>query len=364
MVSYKKSISPLQLKELLPASRNALDNVESSRSVLSNIFDKNDNRLIMIVGPCSFHDPKACFEYSKRLKLLAKIVLPMIYIVMRVYLEKPRTNLGWKGYINDPALNNTYCIEKGFYNSRKYMLDLCEMGMPIATEILTPYSYLYFEDLLSWGAIGARTSESQPHREIASGLPMPIGFKNGTDGGVESAINGISFSSRPQVFLGMNLDGRISILHTQGNPYGHLVLRGSDKKQNYCKEDIAKAEEGLCKLNLPASLIIDCSHGNSSGDPDRQIDVLNEVISQRNLGNDSIRGVMMESFLENGNQSIPTNISQLHYGQSITDACVGWKNTERMIIRIYESLEKADIARKSSHRPSSNVYIENFSMNL
>jgi 3-deoxy-7-phosphoheptulonate synthase len=261
-----------------------------------------------------------------------------LLVVMRVYFEKPRTAIGWKGYINDPRMDDTFRIEEGMQKAREFLLALNELGMPAGTEALDPISPQYLGDLIAWTAIGARTSESQTHREMSSGLSTPVGFKNGTDGSVEAAVNAIISASRPHSFLGINMQGRTSVVRTAGNRYGHLVLRGGGGRPNYDSVSVAIAEQGLAKAKLPQNIVIDCSHANSYKNPDRQPLVMHDVVNQIRLGNQSIIGLMIESNIEAGNQTIPEDLSQLKYGCSVTDACDDWPSTEKMLREAYDIL--------------------------
>ncbi len=338
MLKRTKIASPSELKKELSLSAAALKSIESSRREIRAILDNKDKRLLVIVGPCSFHDPNACAEYAGRLHQLADEVSDKLFIVMRVYLEKPRTSLGWKGYINDPYLDDSFKMEEGAYRSREFMLKLCELGLPVASEILSPYAHFYFDDLLSWAAIGARTVESQPHRELAASLSMPIGFKNPISGSIQTAINAILFSMRKQTFLGVNEAGGMDIIQAHGNPYSHLVLRGSQNGPNYGNKDIMAAEQILEKHGLPKNIIVDCSHDNSSKNYKQQEVVLSDLIAQINAGTSSIKGVMIESFIEDGNQPVSGCASNFKYGCSITDQCLGWENTEAVIREAYQQL--------------------------
>ena len=362
MSSYKNCLSPLKIKECLPSNTTLIDNVRLSREAITNILNATDDRLLMIMGPCSFHDFDAALCYAKKLNVLANLVKDKVLIMMRVYLEKPRTNTGWKGYLNDPELNDTFCVEKGIYKARQFMLDLCEMKLPIATEILNPYAYMYFDDLLSWAAIGARTSESQPHREVASGLAIPIGFKNAMSGNLESAISGIAFASRSHVLLGINPEGNISLVKTAGNPHGHLILRGGKNGTNFQSENILQAEELMDKYNITKNIIVDCSHGNSSKNPNNQKIVMDNIILQINSGNKSIKGVMVESFLEHGNQPLNAQPENLKYGLSITDACIDWNTTELLVTDVYQNLLFNKAQNSRFINTETSLYYDNFPM--
>ena len=327
--------SPEKLKNLLPVSDTVIENVLNSRNAIKKILEGEDSRILMIVGPCSIHDPKAALEYAKRLKNLADEVSETVLIVMRVYFEKPRTTVGWKGLINDPELDGSHKINKGIELARRLLLEINALGLPCATETLDPITPQYLADLISWSAIGARTTESQTHREMASGLSMPVGFKNGTDGGLSVAINAMKSAVQPHHFLGINNKGLSSAIQTSGNRNVHLVLRGGSNGPNYDAVSIQKATEFLASEGLPEAIVIDCNHANSAKDPSRQELVLRDAIHQIKNGNNSIIGIMIESNINGGNQSIS---SSLQYGVSITDACLDWENTNRIILNAHKSL--------------------------
>lgn len=331
--SQKILATPQEVKVNLPVSEQALSTVMSSRKTLENILDRKDDRLIVVVGPCSIHDPEAAIDYAKKLLKLSKQIESQIYIVMRVYFEKPRTTNGWKGLINDPDMNDSFDVEKGIKIARKLLIKINEMGMPAGTEALDPISPQYLGDLISWSAIGARTTESQTHREMASGLSTPVGFKNGTDGSLSTAINALLSVSHPHNFLGINQNGQIAVTRTKGNPYGHAVLRGGNQGPNYDKESITVATQQLEAKNLAPNLMIDCSHANSNKKPENQPRVLDNCIQQINNGNKSIIGFMLESNLKSGNQAIPEDLKDLRYGVSVTDGCIGWDDTENILTR-------------------------------
>lgn len=290
---------------------------------------------MLVVGPCSIHDPKAALEYARQLKSLADRVKGKIFIVMRVYFEKPRTTIGWKGLINDPFMDDSFHIEEGLKKARRLLLDITETGLATGTEALDPIVPQYISDLICWSAIGARTIESQTHREMASGLSMPVGFKNGTDGNIQVAIDAMKSALTSHHFLGIDMQGRTSIFKTKGNRYGHIVLRGG-KHPNYDPESVSLCEKALKEAGLRQEIMIDCSHGNSKKDPKRQPIVFQETMKQVKEGNSSIIGMMLESNLFEGNQSIPPDlkeIGQLKYGVSVTDKCIDWKTTEQLILR-------------------------------
>ena len=323
--------SPEEILARVPLSPSAADLVMRGREVLRHILDRSDERLFIVVGPCSIHDPVAALDYAKRLKALADEVSQTLYLVMRVYFEKPRTTTGWKGDINDPDMDDSFRVDQGMYKARAFLLQLAELGLAAGTEALDPISPQYLGDLISWTAIGARTTESQTHREISSGLSTPVGFKNGTNGDVGIAVNAILSASRPHSFLGINGQGRTSIVRTRGNRYGHLVLRGGDGRPNYDTVSVQMAEQALRKAGLPTNIVVDCSHANSYKKHEWQPLVMADVVNQVRLGNQSLVGMMIESNIVAGNQSIPEDLSQLRYGCSVTDACVDWETTETMI---------------------------------
>jgi 3-deoxy-7-phosphoheptulonate synthase len=330
--------TPEDLHARLPLSDKAGDVVLQGREALKNILDRKDHRMFVVVGPCSIHDPVAGLDYARRLKALQAEVADTMLLVMRVYFEKPRTTTGWKGYINDPDMDDSFHIERGMYNARKFLLDVCELGMPTATEALDPISPQFLGDLIAWTAIGARTTESQTHREMSSGLSTPVGFKNGTDGDIDIAINAILSASHPHSFLGVNGQGRVAIVRTRGNPYGHVVLRGGDGRPNYDTVSVAMAEQALVKAKLPANIVVDCSHANSYKKPELQPLVMADVVNQVRFGNKSLVGVMIESNIVAGKQAIPEDLSKLVYGCSVTDGCVGWDTTEQMIREAHVAL--------------------------
>ena len=323
--------SPEEIHARLPLTASAASLVMHGREVLRNILDRRDPRLFVVVGPCSIHDPVAGLDYAQRLKALADAVGETLYLVMRVYFEKPRTTTGWKGYINDPDMDDSFRVDQGMHKAREFLLQLAELGMPTGTEALDPIAPQYLGDLMSWTAIGARTTESQTHREISSGLSTPVGFKNGTNGDVGIAVNAILSASRPHSFLGINGQGRTSIVRTRGNRYGHLVLRGGDGRPNYDTVSVQMAEQALRKAGLPSNIVVDCSHANSYKKHDLQPLVMADAVNQVRLGNKSLVGMMIESNIVAGNQAIPDDLSQLKYGCSVTDGCVDWETTEKMI---------------------------------
>jgi len=339
ITNLERLVTPQHFKQQFPINDKIASHVERSRATLRNILDRKDNRLIVIVGPCSVHDTKAAIEYAERLAKLADQLKEDLFIVMRVYFEKPRTTVGWKGLINDPHLDGSFQIETGMSIARELMLEICELGLPIANEALDPISPQYMQDLISWSAIGARTSESQTHREMASGLSVPIGFKNGTDGSLTVAINALQSVSSSHSFLGVDNDGKVAIVHSSGNPHAHIVLRGGGGKTNYDSVSVKLAEEQLEKHGLKTNIMIDCSHANSNKDPQLQPLVLENIGQQIIDGNTSIIGVMLESHLKAGNQKLTDDKSQLEYGKSITDGCIDWETTENALVELAAKLK-------------------------
>lgn len=323
--------SPEEIHARLPLSDKAGEVVMQGRATLRNILERKDHRLFVVVGPCSIHDPVAGLDYARRLKALADEVGDTLYLVMRVYFEKPRTTTGWKGYINDPDMDDSFHVDQGMHKARQFLLDIAEIGLPAGTEALDPVSPQYLGDLIAWTAIGARTTESQTHREMSSGLSTPVGFKNGTNGDIGIAINAILSASRPHSFLGINSQGRTAIVRTRGNRHGHVVLRGGDGRPNYDTVSVKMAEQALAKAKLPNNIVVDCSHANSYKNPELQPLVMADVVNQVRLGNQSLVGAMIESNLVPGNQPIPEDRTQLKYGCSVTDACIDWETTEKTI---------------------------------
>ncbi|SHO55240.1 Phospho-2-dehydro-3-deoxyheptonate aldolase, Tyr-sensitive [Vibrio quintilis] len=330
IIEQQVLITPEQLKDKLPLSAEAQAFIHQSRQTISDIIHKRDHRLLVVCGPCSIHDLDAAKDYARRFKALAEAVSDQLFLVMRVYFEKPRTTVGWKGLINDPYLNGTFDIEHGLHVGRQLLVELAEMGIPLATEALDPISPQYLSDTFSWAAIGARTTESQTHREMASGLSMPIGFKNGTDGSLLTAINAMQAASSSHRFMGINAEGQVALLTTQGNLNGHVILRGG-KQTNYDSVSVAECEEEMRQSKLEPSLMIDCSHANSRKDFRRQPLVAEDAFRQIREGNRSIVGLMIESHLNEGNQSADLPLDQMEYGVSITDACINWETTETLL---------------------------------
>jgi len=340
IVSSTRLITPEELKRTLPVSERAAVSVISGRDTVKNILERRDKRLFVVLGPCSIHDPAAAMEYGRRLQALSERVNETLYLVMRVYFEKPRSTVGWKGLINDPHMNGSFQIEEGLHIARRLLLDLAELGLPLATEALDPISPQYIQDLISWSAIGARTTESQTHREMSSGLSCTVGFKNGTDGGLAVAINALKSVIHPHNFLGINSEGQVSIVRTAGNRYGHIVLRGGNGKSNYDSVNIATCKKALKQAGVCSYIMVDCSHENSSKDPALQPLVAENVVNQIIEGNRSIIGLMIESNINFGSQSIPDNLDELRYGVSVTDGCIDWEATERCILDMHEKLLK------------------------
>lgn len=338
-------ITPDKLKQDIPLTAKAEEVVSEGRQTINSILDRKDHRIFVVIGPCSIHDVDAAKDYARRLKALSEKVNDTIYLVMRVYFEKPRTTVGWKGLINDPHLNDSFEVEEGLHIGRQLLIDIAEMGLPTATEALDPISPQYLQDTISWSAIGARTTESQTHREMSSGLSVAIGFKNGTDGGLAVATNALKSVAHPHSFLGINREGQVSVVRTKGNPYAHIVLRGGGGKPNYDSVSVALCEQELDKSGLTKNIMIDCSHANSSKDPGLQPLVMQNATNQILEGNKSIIGLMVESNINWGNQSIPEDLSQLKYGVSVTDACIDWETTEKSILEMHEKLKSVLPAR-------------------
>lgn len=331
-------IAPKDLKQVFPLSLEGASFVKESRDTIRAILNGEDKRLMVVIGPCSIHDTKAAIEYADKLKKISDELSDKLFIVMRVYFEKPRTTVGWKGLINDPDLDGTHKISKGLGLARQLFCSITDRRLPIASEMLDPITPQYLSDMISWGAIGARTTESQTHREMASGLSFPVGFKNGTDGGLKIATDAMASACRPHSFLGINYEGITAIVHTKGNPDIHIVLRGGNDSPNYSAEDIEKTIGLLKENNLPPSIMVDCSHANSYKNHERQSEVLENVINQIKAGQTAINSVMIESNLCAGNQNIPDDLTQLKYGVSVTDKCVDWETTEKMLREAHAKL--------------------------
>jgi len=337
---YIPLLTPKNLKQEILITTKANKTVAFGRGVIEKILQKKDQRLLVIVGPCSIHDEEAALEYAKKLNLLQKQVEKTLFLVMRVYFEKPRTIVGWKGMINDPYLDGTCDIIEGLRKARSLLLKITEMGLPSATEMLDPITAQYMTDLVSWSAIGARTTESQTHRELASGLSMPVGFKNSLDGNLSSAINALIAARTPQSFLGIDQDGKPCVVKTGGNPWGHIVLRGG-KRPNYDPISIEEARLNLIEKKLPEAIMVDCSHANSMKKYQGQSVVWKNIIGQFISGNEALIGLMLESNLHEGNQGGCADVSSLKYGVSITDECISWKTTEQLMLWANEQLLQA-----------------------
>ena len=329
--------SPNNLSKKLPTTHKGKRNIMAAREVVSDILSRKDSRLMVIIGPCSIHNLEAAKEYAHKLKNLSEELKESLYIVMRVYFEKPRTTIGWKGLISDPDMDNSLDVDKGLYQSRQFLTWLADLGMPAATEALNPITPQYLADLISWCAIGARTTESQTHREMSSGLSMTVGFKNGTDGNLKMAVNAIKACSSPQSFLGINDEGQISIFKAKGNKSSHIILRGGIKP-NYHSEDIERCEKLLQQNDLPERIMVDCSHDNSNQDYRLQGKVVEEIGTQIIAGNKSIFGIMLESNLFSGNQKILDNQNEMKYGVSVTDGCIDWEETQSVLRRLAETI--------------------------
>ncbi len=338
--SQEVLISPEQLKQELPLTGAAEIAVTEGRQTVRNILDRKDHRLMVVIGPCSIHDVDAAKDYAQRLKKLSDELSDTLYIVMRVYFEKPRTTVGWKGLINDPYLDDSFKIQEGLHIGRQLLLDISEMGLATATEALDPISPQYLQDLVSWSAIGARTTESQTHREMASGLSSAVGFKNGTDGGLTVAINALESVSSPHSFLGIDGQGKVAITRTKGNPYGHVVLRGGNGKPNYDSVSIALCEQELEKASVSQNIMVDCSHANSNKNHELQPLVMDNIANQIIEGNKSIIGIMVESNIGAGNQKMSSNLDDMEYGVSITDKCIDWETTENTLRKMAEGIRE------------------------
>ena len=330
-------ITPEELKRQLPATEEVKRGISQNREIVRSIIDGTDKRLLLVVGPCSIHNPREAIDYAERLKALSESVNDKLFIVMRAYFEKPRSTVGWKGLINDPHLDDSFKIAEGLAMARKLLLEISNLGLPLANEALDPITPQYLQELFSWTAIGARTSESQTHREMASGLSCPVGFKNGTDGSLDVALNALQSVKSPHRFLGISPDGKVSIVTTKGNAHAHVVLRGGTNGPNYYPENIAVCEEELESIGATQAIMVDCSHANSNKDHTKQGSVLEAVAEQISVGNKSIRGVMLESNLNPGNQKVDSS-QELQYGVSITDACIGWEETERLLRDFHKAL--------------------------
>ncbi len=331
-------VSPQQLRDELAQTAATNRTTVEGRQTIQQILKRTDRRLLLIVGPCSIHDEQAAIEYAQRLSALRRQVIDRLFIVMRVYFEKPRTTVGWKGLVNDPHLNGSFDITEGLRRARRLLLTINAMGLPAATELLDPFTPQYVADLVAWTAIGARTTESQTHRQMASGLSMPVGFKNSTGGDLQVALDAMKAARGRHAFLGVDDGGRLTMIHTRGNPWGHPILRGGGGRTNFNPEDVAEAARLTEKAGLEPNLMVDCSHANAAKKAERQQIAFRSVIEQRCGGNDNLIGLMVESNLSEGNQALTEDLSQLRYGVSITDACIGWEQTEQLILWAYEQL--------------------------
>ena len=336
IVAHEVLVTPEQLKAKLPVSEAVRESVQEAREAVRGILDRSDHRLLIVIGPCSIHDVDAAREYAKRLRTLADELQDSLLIVMRAYFEKPRTTIGWKGLINDPHLDDTFCVAQGLEIARSLLLDIATLGLPLSTEALDPITPQYMQDLIVWSAIGARTAESQTHREMASGLSSVIGFKNGTDGSLDVAINALESVASPHRFLGISPSGQVAVLHTRGNAHAHIVLRGGSDGPNYSIDHIEACETALNKIHQTANIMVDCSHANSNKDHNKQIEVARDIASQISSGNQSIIGLMIESNLSEGNQKLTEDLTTLRYGVSITDACIGWEQTDSLLRELSE----------------------------
>ncbi len=336
--SETEIVHPDQIKAEHPLTQRAVDTVMTGQQTIKQILDGSDPRLFVVVGPCSIHDVKAAREYAHKLKALADEVQDTLYLVMRVYFEKPRTSVGWQGLIADPYLDDSYNIEQGIRCARQLLLDIAEIGLPTAGEALDLVTPQYIQDLFSWTAIGARTTESQTHRKMASGFSSAVGFKNGTNGDYGVAINAILAAAHENNFVSINPEGKVAIIRTKGNPYSHIVLRGGHNGPNYDAKHIAACEKQLRHASVPTNIMVDCSHANSHKKPENQLLVMKDIAQQIEQGNHSIKGIMIESNLHGGNQSIPQQLDDLVYGVSVTDACIDWQTTETSLRELRNSL--------------------------
>jgi 3-deoxy-7-phosphoheptulonate synthase len=347
IASSRVLLTPNDIRSKLPLTDSAKTTVLKFREEIQNILNGQDDRKFIVVGPCSIHDIQAAEEYAEKLRKLAERVKEKFLLIMRVYFEKPRTTVGWKGLINDPDMDDSFHIEKGLLIARSLLIKLAEMGLPTATEALDPIVPQYIGELICWSAIGARTTESQTHREMASGLSMPVGFKNGTDGSIQVALDALQSAIKPHHFLGINQMGQVSIFQTTGNPYSHIILRGGSGKPNFDAASVKVAEDKFKELDLQPRIVIDCSHGNSNKNHKQQAAVFDNVIQQVLEGNQSIVGLMLESNLHEGNQPFSCNLDELKYGVSVTDKCINWDETEQIILAAYERLsEKAVVLNR------------------
>ena len=338
IIETQELSTPEDVRKELPITELSAKTILDSRKTIENILDEKDDRIFVVIGPCSIHDPVAAMDYAKKLKKISQDVSENLFIIMRVYFEKPRTTVGWKGLINDPMLDGSFEINKGIRVGRKLLLDIVDLEIPAGTEYLDLISPQYIADIISWGAIGARTTESQCHRELASGLSCPIGFKNGTDGNLQITIDAIKAASGAHHFLSVTKEGNSAIFSTSGNPYCHTILRGGSNKVNYDEKSIDDVSARLDKANLPQQIIVDCSHANSLKDHKKQMVVVDNLVGQLSHGEKRIKGLMIESNLVEGNQNI--NDPDLVYGKSVTDACIGWEDTEKALYALSDAIKK------------------------
>lgn len=341
VASQELLITPEQLKRRLPISEAIRESINAHRQTARQIVAGTDKRLLVVVGPCSIHDPLSALDYARKLQQLAVEMNDRLFLVMRAYFEKPRSTVGWKGLINDPYLDDSFKVAEGLEIARRLLLDISALGLPLATEALDPITPQYLQELFSWTAIGARTTESQTHREMASGLSCPVGFKNGTDGSLAVALNALQSATKPHRFLGISPNGQVSVIHTRGNDHAHIVLRGGTSGPNYDAASVAECISALKDIQQHPAIMIDCSHANSNKDHRKQALVLESVAQQVAAGNEAIIGVMIESHLYAGNQRIQS-AGALHYGVSVTDACVDWQETEAMLGQLYARMAVRD----------------------
>jgi len=347
--SEKVLVTPNELKQQIPLSDKSASFIADARQTISNIIHGKDHRLLVVTGPCSIHDIKSAKEYALKLKALHDELKDDMYLVMRIYFEKPRTTVGWKGLLNDPNMDDSFDVEAGLRLGRELLVWLAELELPVATEALDPISPQYLSELFSWSAIGARTTESQTHREMASGLSMPVGFKNGTDGKINVAINALESAMHSHRFMGINAKGQVALMQTQGNPDGHIILRGG-KSPNYEVSDVQTIEQQISDSGLTPKLVVDCSHGNSSKDHTRQPLVANDIFTQICEGNQSIMGIMLESHLFEGNQSSSLPKDQMRYGISVTDACINWLDTQQLLVQGAAQISQALVSRLAANK--------------
>lgn len=348
VISTSPLVSPTELIRRNPATNDALATVVEGREAIIRILHGEDPRLLVVVGPCSIHDPQTALVYAERLRGVAEQVRSTMQIVMRVYFEKPRTTVGWKGLINDPHLDDSFAIEDGLQIARQLLLQINTLGLPVATEMLEPITPQYISDLISLASIGARTTESPTHRQLSSGLSMPVGYKNGTDGSLQVAINAMLAGREPHRFLGIDAEGHTCMIHTRGNPWGHLILRGGNSGPNYDEASLAVASDRLRSAGLTPRFLVDCSHANSNKDYRRQPEVWASVLEQRLAGNSDIMGMMLESNLHEGRQELTGSLADLKSGVSITDACIGWEDTEKLLLETHARLSASPTAVKSA----------------